>query len=286
MSNFFGNFPVTSFENKILTDLSIRIKIRDSWLNNPELYYTYEYKDTDKPEDIAHKYYSDQRLHWIILLTNNIFDVNFDFPMNPNVFSSYISDKYKNKGGVKILTISSAGGGYTNGVYSNIQLEATQGSDIRVDLTVSSNVVSNISVLRGGTGYTTNTVFSISNTDPSWTGSGFVGSVASHNFMNSFEYANSNIDPIFGYQLQTQVISPDNTTSRYTVVDSNYYYSFAPQEVSVTTFDAEVVKHKISRREPITIYQKELETNESKRLIRILKKEYITNAVKEVLRLM
>ena len=34
------------------------------------------------PENIADRYYGDSTLHWIVLLTNNILDPYFDFPLN------------------------------------------------------------------------------------------------------------------------------------------------------------------------------------------------------------
>ena len=57
MSSFFSYFPTVDFENRLLTDLSIRIKIRNTWLNDARLYYNYNYQDHDKPEHIAKKYY-------------------------------------------------------------------------------------------------------------------------------------------------------------------------------------------------------------------------------------
>ena len=86
MALFYANFPNILYKNKILTDLGVRIKLRDSWLNDKTLYYNYIFKDSDKPEHIAKKYYNDETLHWVLLITNNIFDHQFDFPMKDSVF--------------------------------------------------------------------------------------------------------------------------------------------------------------------------------------------------------
>lgn len=211
MSRFYYHFPTTSFEKKVLTDINVRIKIRDTWLNDPKLYYNYQYQDFDRPEHIALKYYGDEELHWVILITNNIFDVNFDFPMSSRVFDSYIEDKYKSLG-----------------------------------------------ALEGKTG---------------------------------FEYAVSTPDPVYGYQKHVRVISTTGTTDQYYVVDQNSYYNlFESSNPSaskqIMTSDGEYVIYQISRRFPlVTYYQREFDVNEEKRLIRILKKDYVQQAKTEILRL-
>ena len=105
MGKFFTLFPtIQESDGNIVTDLAVRIKIQNSWLNNPKLYYNYNYQDHDKPEDIAKKYYNDPDLHWIVLLTNNIFDPNFDFPMSYDTFQAYLNDKYYTQGQALGLT--------------------------------------------------------------------------------------------------------------------------------------------------------------------------------------
>ena len=130
MTQFYSLFPTEVHNNEYLTDLSVRIKLKDSWLNNETLYYRYQYKDTDKPEHIALKYYEDETLHWIILLTNNIFDSNFDFPMSDDVFKKYLSDKYANNHGIRSVRILERGSGYVDGIYNNIPLTITNENEL------------------------------------------------------------------------------------------------------------------------------------------------------------
>jgi hypothetical protein len=98
MAKYFSAFPNIVFDNRILTDILVRIKAKESWLNNSSIYYDYLYKDSDRPEHIAQKYYGDESLHWIILITNNIFNPFFDFPMPYDTFYNYIEKKYKTLG--------------------------------------------------------------------------------------------------------------------------------------------------------------------------------------------
>jgi hypothetical protein len=96
---FFSYFPtILNSDGSLLTDVTIRTKIKATWLANDRLYYLYNYQDHDRPEDIAQKYYGDQGLGWIILYSNNILDPNFDFPLSSNDFEAYLNDKYYEQG--------------------------------------------------------------------------------------------------------------------------------------------------------------------------------------------
>jgi len=54
----------------------------------------YDVKYGERPEDIAFKYYDDAELHWVVLLTNNITDRYYEWPMTQPDFEDYLTDKY------------------------------------------------------------------------------------------------------------------------------------------------------------------------------------------------
>ena len=66
---------------KSVTDIMKRVKVRDKVLNNITLYDKYDVVSGETPETIAFKLYGDPELHWVILLTNNITDRYYDWPM-------------------------------------------------------------------------------------------------------------------------------------------------------------------------------------------------------------
>ena len=43
---------------------------------------------------MAYKWFGDAQLHWIILMTNNITDRYYQWPMNQPQFAEYLTDKY------------------------------------------------------------------------------------------------------------------------------------------------------------------------------------------------
>ena len=96
----FETFPLTIYDSvgdgnyKIVTHLLKRVIVRSQIKNNTALYDTYDVREGESPEIIAHKLYGDSELHWVILLLNNITDRYHQWPMNNNQFLAYLKDKY------------------------------------------------------------------------------------------------------------------------------------------------------------------------------------------------
>jgi len=82
--------------NRILTDIFTRIKIRDKAFTTSTLYDKYDVVSGDKPEDIAFLHFGDAQYHWVILLTNNITDRYYGWPLSLQDFEAYVNDKYDN----------------------------------------------------------------------------------------------------------------------------------------------------------------------------------------------
>ena len=79
---------------KLVTDLMTRVKVREKILNESMLYDTYDVPSGEKPEDTAYKHFGSSQYHWVILLTNNITDRYYGWPLSYQDFESYITDKY------------------------------------------------------------------------------------------------------------------------------------------------------------------------------------------------
>ena len=98
---------------KTVTDIMQRIKVRDKVLNNVVLYNKYDVKSGDTPETIAYKHFGSADLHWVILLTNNIVDRYYDFPLSEQEFEIFLNDKYDNPGGIHHYEITQSSGKQT-----------------------------------------------------------------------------------------------------------------------------------------------------------------------------
>ena len=98
--SFFQKFPmlaydITNTENyKLLPDILRRVKIRTAINSASMLFDQYDVRVGEKPEDIAFKWFGDAELHWIILMTNNVTDRFYQWPMTQPQFEAFLADKY------------------------------------------------------------------------------------------------------------------------------------------------------------------------------------------------
>ena len=103
---YFNSFPVIPYDSKgdlqfkDVTNLLRRVGMRTKLKTNTFLYDTYNVKEGETPEMIAHKLYGDPQLHWIILLINEITDRYHQWPMTGGQFLDYLNDKYSNPDGI------------------------------------------------------------------------------------------------------------------------------------------------------------------------------------------
>lgn len=96
---YFNTLPkivTTDYNNNtiVLTNLLARASLVNNYLDNPLMFYTYDIQEGDTPEIIAHKYYDDSYRYWIVLVSNQVLDPQWNWPLNSGDFNKYIVDKY------------------------------------------------------------------------------------------------------------------------------------------------------------------------------------------------
>ncbi len=103
---YFKNFPIIPYDSvgdlqfKDVTNLLRRVGLRAKLKSNTSLYDTYNVKEGETPEMVAFKLYGDSKLHWIVLMVNDITDRYHQWPMNFSQFNEYLNDKYSNPDGI------------------------------------------------------------------------------------------------------------------------------------------------------------------------------------------
>lgn len=78
-------------------------------------------------------------------------------------------------GGVGTVFINTGGSSYTNGTYTSVPLNATNGTGALATVVVSGGAITSITVTTVGSGYVLGAAITINNTDVGGTGSGYVG---------------------------------------------------------------------------------------------------------------
>ena len=116
---YFSKFPYIIYDSvgngefKIVTNLLRRVAIRSKIKANTLFFDTYDVKEGETPEMVAHKLYGDPELHWVILLVNNVTERYHQWPKNTNQFLAYINDKYSDVDATHHYEISQVSGDTT-----------------------------------------------------------------------------------------------------------------------------------------------------------------------------
>lgn len=95
----FNKYPVIDYKFDTVgtipvVDITRRVRINSLLRDRATVLYEYDVKDGDRLDIIADKYYKDTTLDWVILLTNNILDPYFAWPLNTYDFEAYIRKRY------------------------------------------------------------------------------------------------------------------------------------------------------------------------------------------------
>ena len=72
-----------------------RGKLRQDIFGNLNFFTKYKIVGDDRPDNIANELYNDPTLDWIVLLSNNILDVQKEWPLPQQAFNDILMDKYK-----------------------------------------------------------------------------------------------------------------------------------------------------------------------------------------------
>ena len=98
--SYFIKFPKMTYDikgdknRKLLPDILRRVKLRSKLKTETMLFDKYDVKENEKPEDVAYKWFGDAELHWVVLMTNDITDRYYEWPMNQVQFAEFLTDKY------------------------------------------------------------------------------------------------------------------------------------------------------------------------------------------------
>jgi len=97
---YFDRFPLMAYdikgdENyKLLPNILKRVKLRSGIRSGSFLFDNYDVANGERPEDIAFKLYGDPELHWVILMTNNVTDRFYQWPLTQPELQAHLEDKY------------------------------------------------------------------------------------------------------------------------------------------------------------------------------------------------
>jgi len=71
-----------------------RAKLREDIFGNLNFFEKYSIVGDERPDNVAFKYYNDDTLDWVVLLSNNILNVQSEWPMTQRTFDKVMLEKY------------------------------------------------------------------------------------------------------------------------------------------------------------------------------------------------
>ena len=105
MSSYFKQVPDFDYVSRLpdakisdyitVKNLFKRGKLADDIFQDLTVFTKYEIRGDDRPDNIADKVYDDPDLDWIVLLSNNIINIQSEWPMPQRDFDRYLLDKYE-----------------------------------------------------------------------------------------------------------------------------------------------------------------------------------------------
>jgi len=104
MSNYFSKVPDFEYVSRLpdakisdyitVKNLFKRGKLREDIFQDLTLFTKYKIKGNDRPDNVAFDFYKDSKLDWLVLISNNIVNIQTEWPLLQNEFDRYILDKY------------------------------------------------------------------------------------------------------------------------------------------------------------------------------------------------
>lgn len=104
--NYFRNIPDFEYINRTKDGQFIsnytqvknffkKGKLREDLFQDLTVFEKYSVKGDDRPDNVAYEIYGDATLDWVVLLSNNIINIQNEWPLSQLAFETYILDKYK-----------------------------------------------------------------------------------------------------------------------------------------------------------------------------------------------
>ena len=105
MSQYFRKLPNLNYPSLLKTresntdfiqtkNLFRRVKVREDLFANFMQFDKYKIVGDERPDNVAQKVYDNDDLDWIVLISNNIVDLNNEWPLTQSQLNEFLNDKY------------------------------------------------------------------------------------------------------------------------------------------------------------------------------------------------
>ena len=89
------NYSINDYDKLRVIDITTSLKIKNFFKEYVGISYTpYIVQDGERPDNVSQRFYKDPSYDWIILLTNDKYNIYDDWPKDQETFKRYIIEKY------------------------------------------------------------------------------------------------------------------------------------------------------------------------------------------------
>jgi len=290
METLFSKYPEVQINGKLAKNLLIRYKFDRKIYNNSILYYPYSISAYERPDMIADREYDDQYLSWLIYLTNNMIDPYYDWYLNEDELNKLLIKKY---------------GSYANAVNKIKYFRNNWYLDTNNIISASAYnaLPSNLKLFYEPimeNGLITESPKNYKRREVDWKIN--TNYIILYNVNNSNNFIKDEIIDIKISPTSTgsgQLIQASNNklilqhfTGTFTgTITSQSNLKGRESKTSATILSYNIIRNNIPAGEatfwsPVTYFEYEQEINENKKIIQLLKKEYLPTIIKDLERVL
>ena len=273
-----------------LKNLFKKAKLREDIFESLNFFEKYSIKGDERPDNVAAKFYNDPTLDWVVLLSNNILNIQEEWPMTTQTFEKVMLEKYgsyetlqsgihhyetleiRNSLGLKVLQAGlrvsptwKTNGNFIEGLNSAIvNISATDNADgVTPSRTVTVFMANSIPDIQPGSQVTISGV-----PEREYNGQFVITTIYPNGFTYDLPSVPNVINPVLSTARTAQVIYniPENSLS----TGNAYYYEYWDPGLGYS-----VLKPSTDFVVGITNYEYEIEKEEAKRNIYVLKPIYL-----------
>lgn len=139
-TNIFELYPSLQYTldngetKQIVTDIFRRVILSKEFQDNVSYFEEYDIVDGESPEEVSYKFYDTTTLHWLVLMTNNIIDPHFEWPLSEGNLLKQVESKYGSEKNIFTINRAVNKKGYQVETYFLLAEESTHKNPVRLIL--------------------------------------------------------------------------------------------------------------------------------------------------------
>ena len=90
------SYPFSESDRVIAKNFFRRYKVNEDIFSSAILFQKYTIRDGERPDMVAEKAYGDRYYDWVVLLTNNLVNVQYDWPMSNYELGKVLEKEFTN----------------------------------------------------------------------------------------------------------------------------------------------------------------------------------------------